>query len=709
MEYIDEITEIIERAKEAEGVQEKVQLSREEKLDLLVDLLDKNYTLSDLCEILDSTEYEIIGFTESLKDEGYNITVNEKQGKTFLTMEDYPDISEENVYHFNEDINEPTKIGVIADLRFGSKNEQLAILNDIYTKFAKDGVKHVFVGGNIIEGEYKGQTEKNFSNSLYTNDVNIQADLATEYFPKIEGINTYFITGSNEQKCGNILNVGEYIASKRPDMKYLGPKRCVIKFNDVSIKLEQLKSGKAYTVSYPAHTYSRSMSSYEDYDIVLLSGALNAQNFPNLRDSQTFTIPSVVKRTPKMNFDQKVNDIGAIELEITYTNKGKLKRLVPTFIPYYVPTNKTYLTTPILDATIDDNKDLINARMHPEATELDKFYSSLKKEQTLESLELKTGRNKDEIRGMLAKLIQSGREISIQEENGELIVNKYFQKRTNKKIKPYKEELHKEEIFVASDTHFGSIYSQPSFLHVGAKEAYNRGITTALHVGDVSDGDYHTIRPNHVKEVFLYGATGQINYSAETIPKYEGLNWYFITGSHDQTHQFNYGVDFGEELEKLRPDLNYLGQDRGTFMLDNCEIELFHPGGGSSKILSTTPQNRIDQLESGTKPNISLVGHYHKMYYMLYRNIHTILVPCCVAQSSFMLKQGLANMMGCYFVTIYYDDKGYVHYFEPEAMVFNEKDVRENDWAYSPNTDLNYKLLTPEAPKTKVYKKRNKK
>ena len=224
MEYIDEITEIIERAKEAEGEQEKVQLTREEKLDLLVDLLDKNYTLSDLCKILDSTEYEIIGFTESLKDEGYNITINEKQGKTFLTMEDYPDISEENVYHFNEDINEPTKIGVIADLRFGSKNEQLAILNDIYTKFAKDGVKHVFVGGNIIEGEYKGQTEKNFSNSLYTNDVNIQADLATEYFPKIEGINTYFITGSNEQKCGNILNVGEYIASKRPDMKYLGPK-----------------------------------------------------------------------------------------------------------------------------------------------------------------------------------------------------------------------------------------------------------------------------------------------------------------------------------------------------------------------------------------------------------------------------------------------------------------------------------------------------
>ena len=50
-------------------------------------------------------------------------------------------------------------IGVISDLRFGSKNEQIAMLNDIYKKFASDGVKYVIITGNLVEGKYKKADE----------------------------------------------------------------------------------------------------------------------------------------------------------------------------------------------------------------------------------------------------------------------------------------------------------------------------------------------------------------------------------------------------------------------------------------------------------------------------------------------------------------------------------------------------------------------
>ncbi len=96
------------------------------------------------------------------------------------------------------------------------------------------------------------------------------------------------------------------------------------------------------------------------------------------------------------------------------------------------------------------------------------------------------------------------------------------------------------------------------------------------------------IRPNHAREVFLYGATDQKDYVLEHLPKYKGMTWRVICGSHDQTHLFNYGMDFGKTLAEERNDIIYLGQDKATINYGNCEVELFHPGGGCARILSST-------------------------------------------------------------------------------------------------------------------------
>lgn len=124
------------------------------------------------------------------------------------------------------------------------------------------------------------------------------------------------------------------------------------------------------------------------------------------------------------------------------------------------------------------------------------------------------------------------------------------------------------------------------------------------------------IRPNHAHEVFLYGATGQKDYVLEHLPKYKGMTWRVICGSHDQTHLFNYGMDFGKTLAEERNDIIYLGQDKATINYGNCEVELFHPGGGCTRILSSKPQNGIDQFESNHKPNIiKYMECFIEMYY----------------------------------------------------------------------------------------------
>ena len=682
-----------------ENNQENYQLDDQEIIEILQKRLIKGDYVKPLCQDLGINDYALFGYVRQLKDLNINVSFSNKTDDMFIIINNSPDYTKENFFNIKEDVD-TAKIGVISDTRFGSRCEQIALLNDMYKKFAEDGVKYVIVTGNLLEGKYGPADEQKYGKSLIVNDAYGQADHLIEYWPRVEGVQTLFITGDTDHTWCKDLNVGEYIASKRDDMTYLGPKSCTVKYNNVSFRVECLKkTGESYTISYPPQKYIRSLPSYEDYDFILLGGTLTAQDFPKIRDTRVFVVPSVVERTPKMKAASQQNIMGSYEFDITFDRLGKLKRIVPQLSPYYVPSKENYLTIKPLELTKDEEDIFVNhTRNVVEKNEMlarfDKLYKMMKKEERFCDLMKRLELSSNELYGIIDVLQHYGRPINIADINGEIVVQKRFQKRKHYDVKPPKEELTMKQFGVVSDTHYGSIWCQPSMVNTFAYEAYNRGINDMFHVGDISDGDYHTVRPNHVNEVFVYGATGEVDYTAKVLPKYPGMIWRGICGSHDQSNSFNYGpFDFGKELEKRRKDFIYLGQDRAFFYYDKCKIEIFHPCGGTCKTLSTKPQNGIDQMESGTKPNLRLEGHYHKVYCMLYRNIHTLLCPCNVDQSSFMMKNEIPNLMGDYFVTIWYDDNGDIQYIETEPMIFDAADVRVNDWE-NPTRYMKNKILT---------------
>ena len=674
----------------------------EKIINYLKETLKKGSTVENLCKELGIGEFDLYGYIAKIKDSGLEVKFYEKEDKIEIKINNHPNLSEEYSYKIEENLDSTTKIGVVSDLRFGSKHEQISKLNDIFKKFAEHGVKYVIVTGNLLEGKYSGSTLNKYGDSLLFNTATDQSDHLIQYFPKVEGIKTLFITGDTDHKWSKDLNVGKYIESKRSDMVYLGPKSCTLKFNNVSIQVENLKkNGEAYTIAYPPQRYSRSLASYEDYDIILLGGTLSIQDFPKLRDSKILAIPSCVSRTPLMRSKNQQNSMGSYELEIKYDKTGHLKHLDSELSLYYVPSNENYLTIKPLDLKKDEKNEYINQKTltningTPLFEKFDKIYKLIKKEEKFKDLKNRLEFSDNELYGIINMLQQFGREIEVIDINGELIVKKQIQRRRNYEVKPRKEELTKKEFLVVSDTHYGSIFSQPSMVNTSVYEAYNRGITDIFHVGDITDGDYSRIRPLHVHEVFLYGATGQLDYVVKNLPKYKGMKWHAICGSHDQQHLFNYGMDIGKEIEKRRPDFEYLGQDKAFYYFDNCKIELFHPGGGTSRILSVKPQNGIDQIPSNTKPKLSLRGHYHKVYMAQIRNVLTLLCGCNVDQSSFMMKNEIPNLMCNYFVTIWYDENGDIQYFKLDPMVFDEKDVRKNDWE-NPKKCIKNKILTFE-------------
>jgi hypothetical protein len=70
-----------------------------------------------------------------------------------------------------------------------------------------------------------------------------------------------------------------------------------------------------------------------------------------------------------------------------------------------------------------------------------------------------------------------------------------------------------------------------------------------------------------------------------------------------------------------------------------------------------------------------LIGHYHKSYHFLYRNVQCIQVPALCGKTQFQQKQGLINSVGGYFLKVWSDKKGNIQYMEPEEVLFEEKDL----------------------------------
>lgn len=193
-----------------------------------------------------------------------------------------------------------------------------------------------------------------------------------------------------------------------------------------------------------------------------------------------------------------------------------------------------------------------------------------------------------------------------------------------------------------------------------------------LHCGDIVDGNYPN-RPEQPRQQFLHNFDEQASYVVDMYPKVKDITTYYILGSHDETHYKNGGTTVNEWVSRCRNDMIYLGQDTAVTNTNGIKFVMDHPDGGSSQSLSYKPQKRIEILESGHKPKVLLIGHYHKSYFFVYRNVRCIEVPSLCSKTQFQQKQGLSNIVGGYFLDIYSDSKGNIVYFEPEEILFEQK------------------------------------
>jgi hypothetical protein len=211
---------------------------------------------------------------------------------------------------------------------------------------------------------------------------------------------------------------------------------------------------------------------------------------------------------------------------------------------------------------------------------------------------------------------------------------------------------------VVTDTQFGSLYETVVEMKALYAIFAAEGIHDVLHAGDVLDG--HGVYRGHEFELHKVGFDAQLDWFKHVTADDDAndIDTYFITGNHDGSFGSRVGVDVGAAISARNPRWHCLGRDSGRIRLStpdgrHYDVMLLHPGGGTAYALSYRVQKTIEQLEGGTKPQMLILGHYHKAEYIpSYRNIAGLQAGCLQRQTPFMVRQSISAHVGGWIIEV---------------------------------------------------------
>lgn len=322
-------------------------------LEKIKELTKKAIKLSDLSRLLEINEYEVMSLIRELRIKGINIITQQKDDDIYLYNHGEKEIEDDNTYQFYTDEENEFKFVAISDTRFGSKSQQLSILNDIYLKAHQLGFNNVIHCGNITEGLYP--LNNIYSESNFLDDTLRQVDYITEFYPSVEGMTTYFITGGKDEKHlqSNRINIGKRIELARSDTVYLGNTSCIVSIDKARMQVFNPKLVKTYTTSYRPQQQVDSFRSEDKPDILLYGGLLQMEKF-TYRNVACISVPSVCATTREMNDKRYSNTIGAWYITVKTDKFGNFKSITAIDSVYYKTNKDDFLKPKVLKLTMDN-------------------------------------------------------------------------------------------------------------------------------------------------------------------------------------------------------------------------------------------------------------------------------------------------------------------------------------------------------------------
>lgn len=608
---------------------------------------------------------------ECLKDKGLQVYETEYTVELIKIV-----IPSDNYYQEEWDGERTIKFGVVTDVHTGSKYQQYGHLKKFYDLCEKENVPFVYNCGDIIDG-VNMRPGHQFECALV--GVDAQVDYVVNNYPS--NIPTKFIIGNH---CTSAIksagvDIGKIISSRRKDMEYLGAlnarveitPNCIVELSHplsgscFDSKTEILtKDGWKYfsdltkldlvatmtkdnhkfewqnPTSITKENYEGNMYHFESRTIDMFvtpnHGMWTRENPVQLNRKKILTIPS------KSHFRKNIN-WRRENAEDLYKNYSRQRWQFTNCCEDWEGIKVSdFVEVPYLESK---NKGMENRMKHIGKIELKDFCE-------LVAWYVTEGHARE-------KEVSISQYKSVNHENHTQIINLFKRigieaQETDKYIRVGSKEL--SNFLFSMCGRLSTHVHLPTFIKELPKE-YLRIVFDTMIKGDgwINGASfcYRSISPQ-LRDDFCEIAV-KLGYSIHTHKDTVGVS----------ALQKYPTINKKPKIVKYSGTIHCCEVPNGLiFVRRNGKCTWSH----NSYAISYKSQRGADAIMGGTKPNILLIGHYHKMEYLFYRNIHILQAGCFQAQTDWMRGKEISAMMGGIIVTMHVSKDGTVNRFQPEFI-----------------------------------------
>ena len=237
---------------------------------------------------------------------------------------------------------------------------------------------------------------------------------------------------------------------------------------------------------------------------------------------------------------------------------------------------------------------------------------------------------------------------------------------------------------IITDNHKGNRHHRQDVENAAYETFAREGVKHVLNAGNWIDG----VAKFNLHELVAHGMDEQLDLWIQTTPSKKGITTHFISGDdhegwYNQRESMNIGL-IAELTAKDagREDLHFIGHVESDVELKarkgSAVLRIMHPGGGSAYAFSYVPQKIVESFQGGEKPQVLILGHFHKWDVCFPREVHVISAGCCEDQTMFMRKKKIAAHVGYVLVGIQQDQEGHITRVRTEWLSFYDRKFYEH-------------------------------
>lgn len=281
-------------------------------------LIKKKKGLSEICEMLDLKDYEVIGLVNLMKQDGE--LVDYVNGE-LVRLKTPPRVSDIYMVE-NNDLHIPLLL--ISDTHLCSKYDRLDILRYLYSKADDRGVKHILHSGDFTDGK-SNRPEHVYELKELSYDG--QVNYCVNKYPTFNG-KTYVISGNHDnwwyKSTGS--EIVKSIASQRDDIVYLGSDVADLHIGKLKIRLYHGKGGGAYAKSYKIQKYLDTIP-LEERPHILQTGHIHQSFYMKQDNTHCFQTSCLEDLTPYARSMGFSSDKSVWWVDVVMDNKGNIRNI----------------------------------------------------------------------------------------------------------------------------------------------------------------------------------------------------------------------------------------------------------------------------------------------------------------------------------------------------------------------------------------------